>query len=104
MIRRPPRSTLFPYTTLFRSDVVDGRDIVLPGFQEDARPIERLAREHGGDAVAPRDASPRDDGLEQDALRGRLLQWREHGLGRPTASTPPRYGRGDGCLGAPPES
>src|SRR3712207_8024663 len=24
MIRRPPRSTLFPYTTLFRSDVQDG--------------------------------------------------------------------------------
>src|SRR2546430_7039179 len=23
MIRRPPRSTLFPYTTLFRSDVFD---------------------------------------------------------------------------------
>src|SRR3712207_7537708 len=23
MIRRPPRSTLFPYTTLFRSDYVD---------------------------------------------------------------------------------
>src|SRR3712207_7381662 len=23
MIRRPPRSTLFPYTTLFRSDVLD---------------------------------------------------------------------------------
>src|SRR2546430_10506519 len=29
MIRRPPRSTLFPYTTLFRSQVV-GR-VVLPG-------------------------------------------------------------------------
>src|SRR3712207_7547013 len=27
MIRRPPRSTLFPYTTLFRSD----RDAPLPG-------------------------------------------------------------------------
>src|SRR2546427_7557129 len=26
MIRRPPRSTLFPYTTLFRSDAVVGRD------------------------------------------------------------------------------
>src|SRR2546425_270566 len=26
MIRRPPRSTLFPYTTLFRSDSGDGRD------------------------------------------------------------------------------
>src|SRR5688572_32331502 len=25
MIRRPPRSTLFPYTTLFRSLVVDAR-------------------------------------------------------------------------------
>src|SRR3712207_8608058 len=24
MIRRPPRSTLFPYTTLFRSEVHDG--------------------------------------------------------------------------------
>src|SRR2546427_6394703 len=24
MIRRPPRSTLFPYTTLFRSDEVEG--------------------------------------------------------------------------------
>src|SRR2546427_7196462 len=23
MIRRPPRSTLFPYTTLFRSDITD---------------------------------------------------------------------------------
>src|SRR2546426_8675168 len=30
MIRRPPRSTLFPYTTLFRSPVV-GRDRPLPG-------------------------------------------------------------------------
>src|SRR5438093_4549212 len=29
MIRRPPRSTLFPYTTLFRSDVeIGGADIV----------------------------------------------------------------------------
>src|SRR2546426_12654502 len=28
MIRRPPRSTLFPYTTLFRSEIVDARDAV----------------------------------------------------------------------------
>src|SRR5256885_10536010 len=28
MIRRPPRSTLFPYTTLFRSQPVDRRDLV----------------------------------------------------------------------------
>src|SRR3712207_7354524 len=27
MIRRPPRSTLFPYTTLFRSDLVGRREV-----------------------------------------------------------------------------
>src|SRR3712207_8914385 len=32
MIRRPPRSTLFPYTTLFRSDVEAG-DLVHAGDQ-----------------------------------------------------------------------
>src|SRR2546426_8268129 len=37
MIRRPPRSTLFPYTTLFRSDrveavVVDDGDLVAQSF------------------------------------------------------------------------
>src|SRR3712207_7561668 len=30
MIRRPPRSTLFPYTTLFRSDPARGEDAVQP--------------------------------------------------------------------------
>src|SRR3712207_8916874 len=40
MIRRPPRSTLFPYTTLFRSAVVDpapavGGDL-MPRFGEGA--------------------------------------------------------------------
>src|SRR2546422_8355622 len=34
MIRRPPRSTLFPYTTLFRSDAVGGiRRFVIIGMQ-----------------------------------------------------------------------
>src|SRR3712207_6913361 len=32
MIRRPPRSTLFPYTTLFRSPVRPGDADLLPGF------------------------------------------------------------------------
>src|SRR2546426_9102933 len=31
MIRRPPRSTLFPYTTLFRSDRLGGHGTV-PGY------------------------------------------------------------------------
>src|SRR5260221_7919165 len=29
MIRRPPRSTLFPYTTLFRSRTIDGQLCVI---------------------------------------------------------------------------
>src|SRR5256885_2955162 len=33
MIRRPPRSTLFPYTTLFRSD--RDRGTIEPGMQAD---------------------------------------------------------------------
>src|SRR2546427_9299892 len=50
MIRRPPRSTLFPYTTLFRSRAA-------PHLQESAlrtRAWQRLAlmAEHRGDADA----------------------------------------------------
>src|SRR3989475_3518378 len=36
MIRRPPRSTLFPYTTLFRSPAKDGR-VVFPGRKSQPR-------------------------------------------------------------------
>src|SRR5258706_635781 len=40
MIRRPPRSTLFPYTTLFRSQAEDGiRDWSVTGVQTCALPI-----------------------------------------------------------------
>src|ERR1041385_2729749 len=47
MIRRPPRSTLFPYTTLFRSGY-DPRDFVLVAFGG-AGPLHAnaLARELG---------------------------------------------------------
>src|SRR2546427_10885060 len=34
MIRRPPRSTLFPYTTLFRSIGEDGREVILSVLSE----------------------------------------------------------------------
>src|SRR2546430_5693200 len=34
MIRRPPRSTLFPYTTLFRSGPPEARAIVLAGGED----------------------------------------------------------------------
>src|SRR2546425_4109516 len=38
MIRRPPRSTLFPYTTLFRSLVVAQRGRPAAGVPPDDRP------------------------------------------------------------------
>src|SRR5260370_25923348 len=39
MIRRPPRSTLFPYTTLFRSHHAhDGLDGVAPALQHAGEP------------------------------------------------------------------
>src|SRR2546422_5337772 len=37
MIRRPPRSTLFPYTTLFRSLQSERRKYVSPEFDRHAR-------------------------------------------------------------------
>src|SRR2546430_1655916 len=74
MIRRPPRSTLFPYTTLFRSldlgaDAVgavvvdhelhsrlDARDAVaevfLPGVEEYAQEVDRLVLRDEGAEVA----------------------------------------------------
>src|SRR2546422_5710474 len=33
MIRRPPRSTLFPYTTLFRSVLLRTAEVSLPGVE-----------------------------------------------------------------------
>src|SRR5258708_11149483 len=50
MIRRPPRSTLFPYTTLFRSPGVQGRLVgALPG---------RLFRRGGDDRRRPSPPRP----------------------------------------------
>src|SRR5260370_28765528 len=48
MIRRPPRSTLFPYTTLFRSHLVQV-DVV--GLQPSQRVVAGLADVQGGQAA-----------------------------------------------------
>src|SRR3712207_7481280 len=39
MIRRPPRSTLFPYTTLFRSEGTLHEFTTVPGVKEDVTEI-----------------------------------------------------------------
>src|SRR5258708_31578273 len=58
MIRRPPRSTLFPYTTLFRSTAMScGRPVVYIGPGEGARLVEQanagfVLEEGGPHAIA----------------------------------------------------
>src|SRR5690349_24183819 len=55
MIRRPPRSTLFPYTTLFRSSPVsDDRGGERPGGGRRAQPGAR-SEEHTSELQSRRD-------------------------------------------------
>src|SRR2546429_3306228 len=54
MIRRPPRSTLFPYTTLFRSyGLGRARDARLPGALAGHQDQAGHAPDWGADAAAP---------------------------------------------------
>src|SRR2546430_14103415 len=54
MIRRPPRSTLFPYTTLFRSELVPGQGEGEQGRTDHARHRHRKEDPHQGlEPVAP---------------------------------------------------
>src|SRR5256885_10559745 len=57
MIRRPPRSTLFPYTTLFRSSAVraDGRAArrVAAGRRCRGRSLGRRSEEHTSELQSP---------------------------------------------------
>src|SRR3712207_8254697 len=56
MIRRPPRSSLFPYTTLFRSPPVRAGQPVLEGLLE----LDRASRRH---ARLPATRHLRDPGV-----------------------------------------
>src|SRR2546422_11758280 len=62
MIRRPPRSTLFPYTTLFRS-LVNGRDAEQVAHHQSGQDSQRGT--HGG-ADEPFEAGPFQPHLEED--------------------------------------
>src|SRR2546422_3385164 len=62
MIRRPPRSTLFPYTTLFRSGVLVGRRREPDGLEPDAAELQTIERVHeplGLDPWRPHDLERR---------------------------------------------
>src|SRR3712207_6936891 len=63
MIRRPPRSTLFPYTTLFRSGAVAGDE------QRQRGDAERL-EQHGVDEQAEAEAEGRPGGRSAEQPDG----------------------------------
>src|SRR5688572_31356123 len=75
MIRQPPRSTLFPYTTLFRSR--DGDDVDRPRHR-------RVQHAHVGDearlGVRTRDLLPRVHPLARHVvgLAARVVRSEEH--------------------------
>src|SRR3712207_8420781 len=59
MIRRPPRSTLFPYTTLFRSSAMDLSDPTTFSrvYDEHARAVYGTALRILGDAARAQDVT-----------------------------------------------
>src|SRR2546422_4898824 len=73
MIRRPPRSTLFPYTTLFRS-----QEVVLCGGAgaepPDVHGSDRAGQARGGEGTL----HPVGDGLERSEEHTSELQSRLH--------------------------
>src|SRR3712207_8911065 len=76
MIRRPPRSTLFPYTTLFRSDDEVLDDVLDPfGFAGDDERVGQtgvdFVERHGRLDVGGEDAT--NDGDEVCLARGAAI-------------------------------
>src|SRR3712207_7374642 len=67
MIRRPPRSTLFPYTTLFRSVLARG-----VALREGDRPVGRDVGQHLKAVVGP------DDDQRVDAVGAAESRSEEH--------------------------
>src|SRR3712207_7993124 len=70
MIRRPPRSTLFPYTTLFRSPAVEGAEGVGGGeaaLEEEAHRVALVAE--GGLDADEGVAEPRPEHEQAAAVR-----------------------------------
>src|SRR3712207_7942092 len=80
MIRRPPRSTLFPYTTLFRSDLAQG---VPENFgRRRCRRLDplgaRLPAEHERAERRRRRRGPRGEGAQRSEEHTSELQSRQY--------------------------
>src|SRR3712207_7064283 len=90
MIRRPPRSTLFPYTTLFRSHVVGDRDrlrlvlhdehrvaLVPQPQQQVVHPLDVMGMQPGGGLVEDV-GDVRERGAERSEEHTSELQSRQY--------------------------
>src|SRR2546430_10410895 len=94
MIRRPPRSTLFPYTTLFRSQSLVAHRTVLPPHGRRALPESRrtLDRDEAGAAA---DCGRHDGAVVLVDCRGQQIGWHGGRAGRDGAAAGGN-GRGHG--------
>src|SRR2546427_5829967 len=76
MIRRPPRSTLFPYTTLFRSPMFPVFSVTdVPGCSQRDHPASGRTRDESlpGTALEPRSEEHTSELQSQSNLVCRLL-------------------------------
>src|SRR3712207_8875760 len=97
MIRRPPRSTLFPSTTLFRSEVGDRLPVGLGAHRGGERGEVPLGqRRHGGDVGGHRGQVEHHPGTSRSEEHTSELQSRHYLVCRPLLekkkrrSCPPR--------------
>src|SRR2546430_15945036 len=106
MIRRPPRSTLFPYTTLFRSHRREVSHAGLPGPREQSslggRGRLRLVGLNPLPGSPPGLMQRRARVLEQAPRAHPRLVHRPGGGGVPPAPPPRRHPRGRGPPPRPP--
>src|SRR3712207_8586005 len=83
MIRRPPRSTLFPYTTLFRSlhplrqEVGDRRGAAAHGVDAQAQRLQPF-QDHPGIEGGDGGAGVADEGLQRSEEHTSELQSRQY--------------------------
>src|SRR6266568_5587056 len=107
MIRRPPRSTLFPYTTLFRSQTAARRRPRRGTASGRLRSAERRPRTRSRPTASPRPLLPWPPSwspaprMARPALRARLRR-RAAGACQPVERMPRPAQRGPGLAGVAP--
>src|SRR2546422_8254335 len=104
MIRRPPRSTLFPYTTLFRSHLLHhlgcvAAEVSLQDLEHAVRALERRILFGGPRLERAHQVVERRAGALRDQVL-RDLPWRDAGkLTGGDRADRPRWGLGSALLG-----